>query len=86
MAWDEIEVQVNGETFAGHKQGTTFSVPFASGVEVGSNLIAAGKTHEAKTVENWAGRDEILIVETKEVSNDKPKARGNASGTGGKEV
>lgn len=86
MAWQEIEVQVNQETFSAHKQGEVFSIPFASGLTEGSSFMAAGVKIEVASVVNWADRDEILLVTAKEVKNDKPKARRASVGDGGEGV
>jgi hypothetical protein len=75
MAWDEIEVQVNDKAYQGHKSGEVFSVPYASGIEIGSPFSVAGAHYEALSVADWGGRNEILLVTAKEVKNDKPKAR-----------
>lgn len=75
MAWDAVTVQMDQSTYPSHQKGLTFSIPFSSGLEVGSSFKAGGNEYEALSVTNVAKRDETLLVEAKEVKNDKPKAR-----------
>lgn len=82
MAWDAVTVQVDQSTYPSHRKGLTFSIPFSSGLEVGSSFKAGESEYKALSVTNVAKRDETLLVEAKEVKNDKPKARRNAVKSG----
>lgn len=75
MAWINTNIDIGGVSYLGHRQGIIFSVPFSSGLEVGDSFKADGKTYIAETVTDLHGRGEALVIDSKEVKNDKPKAR-----------
>lgn len=83
MAWIDTVIEIDGVTYSGHRQNTFFSAPYASGLEVGDSFKADGVNYVAEEVSDLHGRGETLTIKTKEVKNDKPKARrtGDKSGS-----
>jgi len=90
MAWEQVEVEVGGKTFAGHmmtgEDVAIFNIPPASGLVVGGKFKCGGKTYTAESVHDVAQRGEELLVETKEKSDGKSKARRDGDNSGGEEV
>mgnify|MGYP003624320134 CR=1 FL=1 len=75
MAWTNINIEIDGVTYSGHRQNMFFSVPLVSGLEVGDSFKSDGVTYIADEVSDLHGRGETLTIKTTEVKNDKPKAR-----------
>ena len=74
MAWNNITVSVADDEFPSHCDGDLFSIPFSSGLKVGDSFRAGGKEHKVTSIDNIAGRDETILVNTIEVvKNDKSK-------------
>ena len=77
MAWTNVNITVNGETFLGHRRDLDFAVRYESGLKVGDTFTVEGVTYTALSVDDEANRNEILNIKATEVKNDKPKARRN---------
>jgi hypothetical protein len=77
MAWNSVSIEINGSTILGHMQGSTVSVPFSSGFEVGNSFKVGGVEYLIETAIDIAGRNEIILITAKEVKNDKSKTRRN---------
>ena len=75
MAWINTNIDIGGVSYLGHRQGIIFSVPFSSGLEVGDSFKADGDAFIAEAVTDLHGRGETLVIDSKEVKNDKSKAR-----------
>lgn len=75
MAWEKVTIHFNETMLAGHSRGTMFTIPCAAKFEVGDVITANGNQFEVTSVVDVAGRGEVFEIETKEVKNDKPKAR-----------
>ena len=76
MVWNNITVSVADDEFTSHCNGDLFSIPFSSGLKVGDSFQAGGKEHKVTSIDNIAGRDETILVNTIEVvKNDKSKKR-----------
>lgn len=86
MAWKNITVEVNGVSFLSHVKKEAFTIPFSAGLGVGDNFKAGEKHYTVASVEDFMDRNEILIIQSNEVKNDKPKTRRNDNKTGGKNV
>ena len=86
MAWNSVSIEINGSTILGHMQGSTVSIPFSSGFEVGNSFKVGGVEYLIETAIDIAGRNEIILITAKEVKNDKPKTRRNVAKSGGSEV
>ena len=90
MSWEQVEIEVGGQTFSGHvmigDEATVFNIPPASGLEEGGKFKCGGKTYTAASVHDVAQRGEELLVETKESASGKSKARGTDDSSGGEEV
>ena len=90
MAWEQVEIDVGGKKYSGHMMigddATIFNIPPASGLEEGGKFKCGGKTYTAASVHDVAQRGEELLVETKEKSDGKSKARGNNPEPSGEEI
>ena len=85
MAWNNITVSVADDEFPSHCDGDLFSIPFSSGLKVGDSFLAGGKEHKVTSIDNIAGRDETILVNTIEVvKNDKSKKGRINNKSGGK--
>jgi len=89
MAWLSVEIEVDGSTFTGWAKSNSqcdFVMGFSSALEVGSYFKVGGKSYIAESVINVANRNEELLISGKEVTNVKPKARGDEPKTGRKDL
>ena len=86
MAWINATVNFNGVTYLSHRRGIIFVVPHCSGLEVGDIFKADSSQFEVLTAVDLHDRGETLVMDTKEIKDDKPKARRNAVGDRGTEV
>ena len=90
MSWQDVEIEIGGKKFAGHMMigddATIFNIPPASELEAGGKFKCGGKTYTADSVHDVAQRGEELLVETKEKSDGKSKARRDDDSSGGEEV
>jgi len=87
MAWTNVEITVNGETFLGHQRDLDFVVRYESGLGVGDQFSIGKLTYVALSVEDEANRQEVLNIKAKEVKkNDKSKTRRNDDSAGGSEL
>ena len=75
MAWEKVTIHFNETMIAGHSRGTMFTIPCAAKFQEGDVISANGKEFKITSVIDVAGRGEVFEIETKEVKNDKPKAR-----------
>ena len=82
MAWINSTVDFRGVSFLSHRRGIIFVVPFSSGLEVGDIFKADGSQFEVLTAVNLHDRGEVFVMDTKEVKDDKPKARRNGNKAG----
>lgn len=79
MAWMNAQIELDGVTYLGHRQGLIFSMPASCGLKVGGKFSADGASFEVTNVTDLHGRGETFVLDVKEVKNDKPKTRGNAA-------
>ena len=79
MAWINATVDFNGVTYLSHRRGIIFVVPHCSGLEVGDIFKADSSQFEVLTAVDLHDRGETLVMDTKEIKDDKPKARRDAS-------
>ena len=86
MAWINSTVDFNGVTYLSHRRGIIFVVPHCSGLEVGDTFKADSSQFEVLTAVDLHDRGETLVMDTKEISDDKPKARRNGTRDRGTEV
>lgn len=86
MAWINATVEFGGVSYLSHRRGIIFVVPFSSGLEVGDIFKADGSQFEVLTAVNLHDRGEVFVMDTKEVKNDKPKARRTKNKSGGSGV
>lgn len=90
MSWEQVEVEVDGKKYAGHmmvsEEAIIFNIPPSSELAEGGKFKCGGKTYTAASVHDIAQRGEELLVETKEKSDGKSKARGDDDNAGGEEV
>ncbi len=77
MAWETITINVDGKNFTCHAQGSTFSIPCSSNLEVGNSFKVGACVWEVTEAIDVAQRNEILLINAKEVKNDKSKTRRN---------
>lgn len=77
MAWETITINVDGKNFTCHAQGSTFSIPCSSNLEVGNSFKVGACIWEVTEAIDVAQRNEILLINAKEVKNDKSKTRRN---------
>ena len=75
MAWEKVTIHFNETMIAGHSRGTMFTIPCAAKFQEGDVISANGKEFKVTSVTDVAGRGEVFEIETKEVKDDKPKAR-----------
>ena len=75
MAWEKVTIHFNETMILGHSRGTMFTVPFEVKFAEGDVLTVNKKQYKVTSVTDVAGRGEVFEVETKEVKDDKPKAR-----------
>ena len=61
-------------------------VPYCSGLEVGDSFKADGSQFEVLTAVNLHDRSEVILMDVKEVKNDKSKTRRTASKAGKPEL
>ena len=83
MAWINATVDFNGVTYLSHRRGIIFVVPHCSGLEVGDIFKADSSQFEVLTAVDLHDRGETLVMDTKEIKDDKPKARRVPDNTGG---
>jgi len=86
MAWINATVEFDGVFYLSHRRGIIFVVPYCSGLEVGDSFKADGSQFEVLTAVNLHDRSEVILMDVKEVKNDKSKARRNGSGNRGPKV
>ena len=77
MAWEKVTIHFNETMILGHSRGTMFTVPFEVKFVEGDVITANKKQYQVTSVTDVAGRGEVFEIETKEVKDDKPKARRN---------
>ena len=85
MTWKTVNIKHNDVDFIGLVNGSNpleFSLSAVSGVAVGDKLTVGSDKFEVTEVTDTAGRGELLRLITKEVKNDKPKARGTKPKSG----
>jgi hypothetical protein len=81
MPWINSNIDVNGVSFMGHRQGVIFTIPCSSALSLGDTFGADGKTYTVEAIDDLNQRGEVFIIDSKEVKNDKPKARRVSDGT-----
>lgn len=86
MTWINSKVDVNGVSYLGHRQGIIFTIPCSSALSLGDTFGADGKTYTVEAISDLNQRGEVFIIDSKEVKNDKPKARRAGPRTGRAEV
>jgi len=86
MAWNNVNITVNGETFLGHRRDLDFAVRYESGLKVGDTFTVEGVTYTALSVDDEANRNEILNIKARKVKNDKSKTRRNDNSAGESEL
>ena len=86
MAWETLTIEINGENFTCHAQGSTFSIPCSSNLEVGNSFKVGAVVWEVTEAIDVAQRNEILLINAKEVKNDKSKKGRNEDKSGGKDL
>jgi|TARA_R100000278_G_C5429084_1_gene149435 hypothetical protein len=75
MAWEKVTIHFNETMILGHSRGTMFTVPCAVKFAEGDVITANKKQYQVTSVTDVADRGEVFEIETKEVKDDKPKAR-----------
>ena len=79
MSWELVEVSIEGKSWLAHKKSTDsgleWTVPVASGLDVGGTFKCGGKTYTADSCVDVAQRGEVVIVSTQETKNVKSKTR-----------
>jgi hypothetical protein len=75
MAWEKVMIHFNETMISGHSRGSMFTVPCAVKFKKGDVITANDKQFKVTSVIDVAGRGEVFEIETKEVKDDKPKAR-----------
>ena len=83
MAWETLTINADGKDYTCHVQGSTFSIPCSSSLEVGNTFKADSSQFEVLTAVDLHDRGETLVMDTKEIKDDKPKARRVSDNTGG---
>jgi hypothetical protein len=89
MAWLSVEIEVDGSTFSGWAKSNSqcdFVMGFSPALEVGGHFKVKGKSYIAESVINVANRNEELLISGKEITNAKPKARGDEPKVRGKDL
>ncbi len=86
MAWINATVDFNGVTYLSHRRGIIFVVPHCSGLEVGDIFKADSSQFEVLTAVDLHDRGETLVMDTKEIKDDKPKARRTKNKSGGSAI
>lgn len=86
MAWEKVQIHHNEVIYLGHAQGNMFSIPCTSGLGVGDSFKVEGREYEVTSAIDVADRGEVLLMNTMEVKNDKPKARRVPSKSGGSDL
>ena len=79
MSWELVEVTINDKSWLAHKKSTDsgleWTVPVASGLDVGGTFKCGGKSYTADSCVDVAKRGEVFIVATQETKNVKSKTR-----------
>ena len=75
MAWISVSVTANKITYLGQRQGSIWTIPCTSGLEVGDSFEADGISFTVDAMQDLHGRGEVYVIDATEVKNDKPKAR-----------
>lgn len=75
MAWETLTINADGKDYTCHVQGSTFSIPCSSSLEVGNTFKVGAVIWEVTEAIDVAQRNEILLINAKEVKNDKSKTR-----------
>ena len=90
MAWETVEVSVNGSTLSASVKSAgdalEWTIPATSELEAGGSFECEGKSYTAITCEDVAQRGEVLLVTTQGDKNVKSKARRARDSSGGDEV
>ena len=76
MAWEKVEIRFKKTIYLGHSQGNMYSIPYSSGLSLNDKFEVNGKMRQITSIVNVADRNEVLLMDTMEVQNDKSKARG----------
>ena len=90
MAWQSVDVKIKGKDWGAMMKPSdsafVFSVSCASKIKAGDTFESGGDKYTAETVTDVAQRGETYLVETKEITDDKSKARGTRDSSGEPEV
>ena len=87
MSWVRAEIEVDGSTVSWWaKKDQEFTIPFSPDFEVGDRFKVGETTFVSVTVTNVAARSEQLLISGKEVNDVEPKARGDKSKSGTKDL
>ena len=84
MAWETLTINADGKDYTCHVQGSTFSIPCSSSLEVGNTFKVGAVVWEVTEAIDVAQRNEILLINAKEVKNDKSKKGRINNKSGGK--
>lgn len=75
MGWISVSVTANNVTYLAQRQGSVWTIPFVSGLEVGDSFEADGISYTVDAMQDLHGRGEVFVIDATEVKNDKPKTR-----------
>lgn len=75
MGWISVSIRANNVTYLAQRQGSIWTIPCVSGIEVGDTFEAVNKTYKVDAMQDLHGRGEVYVIDATEVKNDKPKTR-----------
>tara|TARA_S200002703_G_scaffold154916_1_gene158430 strand:- start:8673 stop:8927 length:255 start_codon:yes stop_codon:yes gene_type:complete len=78
MSWGNVVIDLMGDSFVAHRhlgRPMEFAFPYRSGTIPGQVFSDGLREYEVLTTENWAGRNEILLVTAKELEKKKERKR-----------
>lgn len=86
MAWISVSVTANNITYLVQRQGSIWTIPCTSGLEVGDSFEADGVSYTVDAMQDLHGRGEVFVIDATEVKNDKPKTRRVQSKSGRSDI
>ena len=75
MGWISVSVTANNVTYLAQRQGSIWTIPCVSGLEVGDSFEADDISYTVDAMQDLHGRGEVYVIDATEVKNDKPKTR-----------
>lgn len=83
MSWVSKNIKISDKSYLAQMRGSSFSIPALVELISGDILECEKKFYEVTSVTDVANRGETLMVETKEIKNDKSSKGRTRDNSGG---